>query len=138
MDDSNHNVMGMDIMTVVAMIFIMVAIISTQNALQQVLTNFESIKTAKNSDPGTQNPSETVVVYFVLSDTSNTPIIRLKNADDKEQTVSYQELITRLKRTSPSALTIYTDKRYPAEHFGQLLLDASQMNIRIQLGAVNE
>jgi hypothetical protein len=52
--------------------------------------------------------------------------------------VSYEELLRTLKHESPSAVTIFADKQYPAEHFGRLLLDASEMQIRIQLGAAHE
>ena len=134
MNESNHNVMGMDIMTMVAMIFIFVAIVSTHTTMQMTLTNFESLQTEKDTDPGAQDPKETAVVYFRLHENTQAPVIRFRG-EGEEQVLSYPELIETLRVERPSAVTIFTDKRYPAEHFGSLLLDASQMNIRIQLGA---
>ncbi len=137
MKDANHNVMGMDIMTVVAMIFIMVAIVKTHTSMQYVITNFESFKSSKQSDPTAQDPSETAQIFFGVNGKNQAGNIRFKGESEMRE-VSYAELLTILKRESPSAITIFADKQYPAEHFGRLLLDASDMQIRIQLGAAHE
>lgn len=134
MKDINHNVMGMDIMTVVAMIFILVALVKTQTAVQQVLTNFDSVNAEQQSDPTSQNPEETARVFFEFDNQTQQTRIRFEG-ENEAQKLSYDALIQSLERESPSVITIFSEKQVPVELYARLLMDAKHMHIRIQLGA---
>lgn len=138
MKDVNHNVMGMDIMTVVAMIFILVALVKTQTTVQQVLTNFDSVNAEKQSDPTAQNPEETARVYFEFDSQTQQTHIRFEGEEkgaSEGQQLTYDALIQSLQRESPSVITIFSEKKVPVEQYARLLMDAKRMHIRIQLGA---
>ncbi|MGL1956433.1 MAG: hypothetical protein OCD00_03835 [Colwellia sp.] len=135
----NSAILGMDLMTVNAIVFILVGLIlASLVTAKEVMKNFEAAKTEAKTDVAAPEMEEMAKAYFVVGDNGEFQIKYEGEQGSKQIFTHYKILLAQLKKDAPKYLYLKVDSRYPYGDVGAMMMDAQANHIQIYMVAENE